>query len=157
VIGPHVVELAELVDRAGAAVCRLDAPTPDMRATVEHGLLWIEDHLAPKSDDAWLLLPADHPALDAGVIAQLLAARAAYPEASLWVPTWDGRRGHPPLLAWSHVAGIRQLEAGVGLNVYLRRHAAATCEVPIPGARPDDLDTPEDYARLLEDWEKSER
>src|SRR5262249_4693357 len=120
------------------------------------GLLWIEQHLTP-TPEAWLLLPADHPTLDAAVIAQLLAARAAHPEASLWVPAWDGRRGHPPLLAWSHVEGLRQFEAGLGLNVYLRRHAEATCEVPMTGPRPDDLDTPEDYVRLLEAWHRKEQ
>jgi CTP:molybdopterin cytidylyltransferase MocA len=53
------------------------------------------------------------------------------------------------LIGWSHVADIRALPAGQGLNGYLRQHPAATLEVAV--ASPEillDLDTPEDYERL---------
>ncbi len=74
VVGPHVADLAETAERAGARVCQLAEPTPDMRATVEQGLHWLEQTFAPGEQDAWLLCPADHPALDAGVVRQLIQA-----------------------------------------------------------------------------------
>src|SRR5437764_15360285 len=43
VIGPHVPELVPLAEAAGAIPLRLAEPTPDMRATVEHGLRWLEE------------------------------------------------------------------------------------------------------------------
>ncbi len=72
---------------------------------------------------------------------------------SIIVPTHDGRRGHPTLIDWRHVAGMRALPAGAGLNVYLRSGgpAAGLRRVPVesPGncaLRP--RHTPEDYERL---------
>src|SRR5436309_15902360 len=68
VVGPHTPELAPLASAAGADVCRLPEATADMRATVEHGLRWLEENCRLRPDDAWLLAPADHPTLDAGVV-----------------------------------------------------------------------------------------
>lgn len=150
VLGPHVAALKGLAESAGARVLLLGRETPDMRATVECGLDWLEQHEHPATDDAILLLPPDHPALAPTGIEALVAARAAQPQkASIWIPTYQGRRGHPALISWKHVAGMRALPADQGLNVYLRAHASETCEVPCLAADDlCDLDTPEDYDRL---------
>jgi molybdenum cofactor cytidylyltransferase len=149
VVGPHVGELRPLAESAGAAVLTLPEETPDMRATVQHGLDWMEKNYHPHDDDSWLLVPADHPTLDAAVIRQLLDARQEHPETSIVIPTHQGKRGHPAVIAWKHVAGIRALPPRRGLNAYLREHAGDTLELPV--ASPHvlcDLDTPEDYERL---------
>ena len=149
VVGPHIPELVPLAQSAGAHVFLLSEETPDMRATVLLGLSWLEERFHPGPDESWLLLPADHPTLDAGVIRQLLEARRENGHASLFVPTYQGRRGHPALLAWSHVAALRDFPERQGLNVYLRQHAAETLEVPVANADVlCDLDTPEDYAHF---------
>jgi molybdenum cofactor cytidylyltransferase len=153
VIGPHVSELVPLAEGAGAEVCRLAEPTADMRTTVEHGLRWLEAHFAPRPDDAWLLSPADHPALDPDVVRALCDVYLRDPSQSILIPTHAGRRGHPALIAWRHVEGIRSLPADRGINAYLREHAAEVCEVPVPSPGVlCDLDTPEDYERLREAW-----
>src|SRR5262245_29480995 len=64
-------ELSLLARRAGAEVCQLVASTPSMRASVEHGLNWIEQQFRPRSEDAWFLMPADHPAIDSNVVRRL--------------------------------------------------------------------------------------
>jgi molybdenum cofactor cytidylyltransferase len=148
VVGPHVPELAPLAEAAGAHVCLLAEPTPDMRATVEHGLRWLEEHFGPAPEDAWLLAPADHPALDADVVRRLCAAYTATPSRSIVVPVHAGRRGHPTLIAWRHVAGMRAYPPGEGLNGYLRSHAAETLEVEAHAGVLADVDTPEDYERF---------
>ncbi len=149
VVGPHVPELVPHAARAGALVLRLDAETADMRATVEAGLNWLEERFHPSPGAGWLLCPADHPVLDPAVVRQLLQARQTSPGSSIFVPTWQGRRGHPALITWHHVAGMRALAQGLGLNVYLRGQMAVTAEVPVdsPGILLD-LDTPADYERL---------
>jgi molybdenum cofactor cytidylyltransferase len=153
VVGPHVPELVPPAEAAGAHVCRLPQETADMRSTVEQGLRWLEEHFRPGAEDAWLLAPADHPTLSADVVRQLLQARADHPERSVFVPTWEGRRGHPALIGWKHVAGIRAHPAGEGLNTYLRRCAAEVLEVPAASADVlCDLDTPADYERLRRRW-----
>ena len=148
VIGPHVPELAPLATAAGADVLALAEPTPDMRATVERGLDWIELRFRPHPDEPWLLVPADHPVLDPEVVRQVIAGgTAAQP---IVVPVFEGRRGHPTRFAWRHAAGIRALPADQGINAFLRVQAAEVRELPLsnPGVLTD-LDTPEDLARLV--------
>ena len=146
-------EVSLIAEASGAEVCRLYADTPDMRATVEEGLRWLETRFHPQPDDDWLLVPADHPALDAVVVRQLCVARATHPNCSVVVPTFEGRRGHPTLISWKHVEGIRAHPAGQGLNRYLRLHQGETLELPVTSADVlCDLDTPEDYERLRRRW-----
>ncbi|HWY85212.1 MAG TPA: nucleotidyltransferase family protein [Gemmataceae bacterium] len=151
VLGPQVADLKLRAENAGARTLLLDRQTPDMRATVQSGLDWLDENERPDAGDAFLLLPSDHPALAKDVIEILLRARSASTNmATIWIPTYEGRRGHPALIGWNHVPGIRALPADQGLNSYLRAHARETAEVPCACA--DilcDLDTPADYERLL--------
>jgi molybdenum cofactor cytidylyltransferase len=154
VVGPHATQLAPLAESAGAHVLQLTEETREMRATVEQGLRWLEEHFRPHPEDGWLLVPADHPTLDPSLVRLLVAERAAHPGKSIVVPTHGGRRGHPTLVDWKHVAAIRAQLRGAGLNVYFRQQTGETLEVPV--ASPDtlcDLDTPEDYERLRRAWE----
>lgn len=149
VTGGEPPELAAQARGAGAHVLLLERETADMRQTVEQGLAWIERTYRPTAVDAWLLAPADHPTLDPEVVRRLLGAWRSDPEASVVVPVHEGRRGHPVLIGWRHVEGVRAFPPGLGLDAYLRQHAAQTLLLPVgsPGVLLD-LDTPEDYARL---------
>jgi molybdenum cofactor cytidylyltransferase len=151
VIGSHVPELVPLAQSAGAHVCLLAEPTPDMRATVERGLAWVEEHLPRPT--AFLLSPADHPTLDPGAIRELCTAFCADSAHTIFIPVHGARRGHPALIAWKHVEGIRALPHDRGINAYFRDHTADVREVSVcsPGVLCD-LDTPEDYERLLAMW-----
>jgi molybdenum cofactor cytidylyltransferase len=146
VLGPHVAYLQTAA--GGAHVLVLDAPTPDMRSTVEHGLRWLEERFQPAAADAWLLAPADHPTLPAAIVRTLIASWQDDPEQEVIIPTYAGRRGHPTLLAWRTVAGLREHPASEGLNTFIRSHGDRTRELPV--ADPEilaDLDTPADYER----------
>jgi CTP:molybdopterin cytidylyltransferase MocA len=148
VLGPHGADLAALAQRAGASVLQLDQPTPDMRATIEQGLRWLEQERRPTAADAWLLCPPDHPLLEPAIIRQIVAGWREQ-DASIVVPAFEGRRGHPALIGWQHVAGLRAHPADQGLNTYLRAHQQETLELPVSSeAILCDLDTPEDYERL---------
>jgi molybdenum cofactor cytidylyltransferase len=150
ILGPHVRELAPLAQEAGAHVCQLAEETADMRTTVERGLNWLEERFQPRPEDAWLLVPADHPTLAPSVIRQLEQARQNHPERSIFVPTFHGRRGHPLVLSWQHVDGIHAHTADEGLNSYVRKHSVQVWEVMVESETILwDLDTPEDYERLL--------
>jgi molybdenum cofactor cytidylyltransferase len=147
VIGPHVTELAPLAETAGAKVLRLDAETPDMRATITHGLRWLQQQRQPTEEDYWLLCPADHPTVQAEVVRSLITSTGR--DHSIIVPTFEGRRGHPSLIGWRHVEAIRQLPADVGLNSFLRAHECETLLLPVASIEVlRDLDTPEDYHRV---------
>ncbi len=152
VLGPHVAELGPAARAAGAEVLLLTGETPDMRATVERGLAWFAEVLRPAPEDRWLLLPADHPTLDAGVVTRLLQAQAARPAASVVVPTYQGQRGHPTLIAWRHVDALRALPAGQGLNAFFRG-GVDVLEVAVDDPEVlTDLDTPQEYERLRQRW-----
>lgn len=149
VVGPHVPELEPLAVQSGAKVLTLPEPTADMRATVEAGLMWIEEQFHPAPDDGWLLAPGDHPTLSPIAVRQLLDAARGEPGRSIVVPVFDGRRGHPLLLHWRHADTIRTLPSGEGINAVLRLHPDAIREVAvIDRGGSQDLDTPEDYVRL---------
>lgn len=149
VVAPDADELAERASTFGAHVLRLDEDTPDMRATCQHGLAWIEERHRPSAGDGWLLLPADHPTVRPDVVRGILAAAGAK---SIVVPIHQNRRGHPTWLSWSHVAAIRAMPAEQGLNAFIRAHAAETFELAWPSDEIlRDLDTPEDYERLLKE------
>jgi molybdenum cofactor cytidylyltransferase len=149
VLGPHGEDLGLLAEKAGATVLRLPSDTAEMRATIQCGLDWLQEHCRPLADDGWLLLPADHPCVEPDVIRRLLQTRDQHPKQSILVPTYGGQRGHPVWIGWQHVAAIRALPAGPGVNAFLRGQAASTLEVAVTNESVLwDLDTPEDYARL---------
>jgi molybdenum cofactor cytidylyltransferase len=146
-------ELTHIANAAGVDVCPLDGDTPDMRATVETGLEWMEQHYHPSADERWLLTPADHPTLDPMLVRCLLDAARRHPDRSIVVPVHAGRRGHPTVIAWHHVGGLRAYPRGQGINAYLRTHEAETLELPAESADVlADLDTPDDYERLVRQW-----
>jgi molybdenum cofactor cytidylyltransferase len=152
IVGPHVAELAPLAHAAGAEVLTLPESTPDMRATVEAALHHLEERYSPGDDDWWLLAPADHPVLAPAVVRELLSAATRSPEHSVIVPLHADRRGHPALARWRLADAVRAIPADRGINWLLREHADRTLELPVndPSVLTD-LDTPEDYARLLRD------
>jgi len=146
VVGPENPELATLARRSGAYALLLDEQTPDMRSTVEKGLAWLEEHSNPTARDYWLLVPADHPTLEKGVVEESLAASTRLSAYTIFVPTFEGKRGHPTLISWKHAAGIRAFNKRRGINSYLREHNNEILEVSV--GSPEilcDLDTPQDY------------
>jgi molybdenum cofactor cytidylyltransferase len=155
VINHQVPVLAELAAAAGAETLVLANETEDMRATVERGLEFAERKWSCRHGDPWLLVPADHPTLNPETVRLLLQAFRSGTPSTIIIPTHRGKRGHPCLLTWQHVEGIRNLAPGVGINSYLRDHHDETWELPMTS--PDilvDLDSPEDYQRLLEEGDR---
>src|SRR5256885_1661589 len=90
VVGPHVSDLVLPATLAGADAYLLPEPTPDMRTTVERGLLWLEEQYRPRPEDFWMLAPADHPTLNPAVVRQLL--ETGNENRSIVVPVHGGRR-----------------------------------------------------------------
>ena len=150
VVPPGADELClSVAGYSKAAVAGLQAPTADMRSSVLFGLDHAEYLLQRQTPDAFLVVPADQPTLTAAIVDRLIDRFHASGR-SIVVPTYRGRRGHPLLLAWQHVAAVRALPSDRGLNHLVAQFAAEVDECPIddPGLLVD-LDTPADYERLL--------
>jgi molybdenum cofactor cytidylyltransferase len=145
VVHPEDRELADLCRGAGARVVVPAVPPLDMKSSVLHGIEAITTDYAPRVDDLWALAPADMPWLSAEVIDEMIAAMARM-DASILVPTYQGRRGHPVLFRWTLAAEVASLAENEGVNELLKRHP------PVEFAWADDsvlgdLDTPDDFAK----------
>lgn len=138
--------LANLVARTEAVPLVLDQSTPDMRATIEAGLVWSATQLRTPPR-AWLVCPADHPAIAPSVVEKLIAAFDVGPTSAVFVPTYNGQRGHPVLLDWQHAERLRQFPRPAGLNQYIREQIVVEVPVHCPGILWD-LDTADDLARI---------
>jgi len=98
--------------------------------------------------DALFVAPVDCPCVQVQTLA-LLVAQFAATQAPIVVPSHGGRRGHPVLFAAQLFDELLQAPLDVGARAVVRAHAADRLEVPVEDAAVlDDVDTPEDWARL---------
>jgi molybdenum cofactor cytidylyltransferase len=133
---------------AGAAVVVPATRPPDMRSSFERALAYLED--LTHFPTTVLLTPADSPCLTRSLVARVIDHSRRDPS-SIIIPTFEGRRGHPVALPLALARQVRDLPAGVGINALVARHGPAVIELPVDDpAVVEDLDTPEDYARLVE-------
>jgi molybdenum cofactor cytidylyltransferase len=162
VIRPDDAALYEEVAATAATIVRPAAAPPDMRDSVELALNEIRTRYSPTADDSWLLVPADHPVLDAALIGELIEHWNSLLEAesctdspitqstAILVPRCGERRGHPTFFRWELADEVAQIPHDRGLNWLLERYADRIRDVVVDNpAVLTDLDTPEDYARLL--------
>lgn len=103
--------------------------------------------LEPESE-AFFLLPVDFPLVRRETVEMLLRAWRNAAGGILY-PAFNGRRGHPPLLATSYRDVILSWQGDGGLSALLQQYQgdAATIETGDEGILLD-MDTPEDYERL---------
>jgi molybdenum cofactor cytidylyltransferase len=96
--------------------------------------------------EALAVCPADLPALRPSTVAAVLRSRAP-----LAVPSYQGRRGHPLVIAPELIPEIESLNLDTGLRELLDRHPdrLLIVEVDDPGAVRD-VDTPDDYRSLVD-------
>ncbi len=141
--------LAETAQRAGGLVVAPEIDPVDMRASVSCALNVIQKNFSPSDSDGWLLVPADHPALDSSLIEALISNWNA-DQPRILVPCLGGRRGHPTLFRWRFARDVSLIPPDRGLNWLLSEYAAEVQELPVESdSALIDLDTPEDYERLL--------
>jgi molybdenum cofactor cytidylyltransferase len=150
VVAPGDEELAAWGRARSLTLAVNPRPEDGMLSTIRAGLAALGGATAlAAAGRALLVTPADLPALSPDTVRAVLAALAA--GAPLAVPCHRGRRGHPLGIAAPLVPEIDHLDPAVGLRQLLDRHAALLHEVPIDDhGAVDDVDTPEDYTRLLD-------
>jgi nicotine blue oxidoreductase len=102
----------------------------------------------PAACPAAVLALADQPLVGAEAVRRLIAAHAA--GASVAIACYDGRPRNPVLISREHWSEVIALAVGdVGARPFLRAHRDLVTEVECGDTgRPDDIDTPEDLARI---------
>ena len=102
----------------------------------------------PAGCTAAVLALADQPLVGPEAVRRLIAAHAA--GASVAVACYEGRPRNPVLISrehWAEVAGLA--EGDVGARPFLRAHPELVTHIECADTgRPDDIDTPEDLARV---------
>jgi molybdenum cofactor cytidylyltransferase len=102
----------------------------------------------PVETDAVVIALGDQPRLPAGLIAELLQTfrREGKPIAA---PVYRGTQGTPVVFAASVFGELRALDGDAGARALVRRDPSRVAVVAVDAAMPPDVDTPEDYARLV--------
>jgi molybdenum cofactor cytidylyltransferase len=146
--------LAEAAERGGAIVLRPATDPPEMRDSVEFALAEIERRFSPQPDDAWMLIPADHPLIDPETLRQIVDVWESS-SADILIPTHLGKGGHPTMFRWSTAARIKSIPTDRGINQLLNDDGLHIEQIEFDA--PElliDLDTPEDYDRAVQWWNR---
>jgi len=103
----------------------------------------------PTGVSAFFLLPGDMPLVQGATLTRLIAAWDAQPSGIVYA-CYQGRRGHPPLIAAAYIPEILAEAPSGGLRELLARHAEDARDIAVadPGILVD-LDTPDDYQESL--------
>jgi CTP:molybdopterin cytidylyltransferase MocA len=125
----------------------IGVPNPDWRTGMGSSLA-AGLRALPGDCTAAVIALVDQPLIGPEVVRRLLAAHAG--GAGLAVAAYHGRARNPVLLARAHWAGVlAAAEGDAGARPYLRAHPGLVTLVECADiGRPDDVDTPEDLARV---------
>lgn len=127
VLGYRNGEIQELLSKAFPQVRFALNPaydTTDMLASIKIGV----SAIAPC--DAFFLLPGDMPAVNKSTMSALTSALAGA-NASVAIPTVDGRRKHPPLVRTSFTSNILSYHGEEGLRGIWRSYDGHIVEVAV--------------------------
>jgi len=118
----------------------------EMLSSVQAGLLELAGAGNPLVE-ATLIAPGDQPQVQERSV-RLVAQEYLRSRASIVIPSFQMRRGHPWLVARAHWQEILRMRPSDSLRSFLNRHADEIryVEVDDPGVL-QDLDTPEDYLK----------
>lgn len=103
--------------------------------------------------DAFFVLPADHPSVKPSTICSLMKAYDSG-KGKICRPSYQGRRGHPPLIPAALIPAILTFNEPGGLRALLSRYEEQTMNLDCddPGIITD-LDSKADYTRAKEHME----
>lgn len=138
---------------ARAALVGLDGPVQTVEnsdyAAGQAGSLRAGLSVLPGSTEAALVLLVDQPLVTPALIDAVLDAYEADRSCLAVVPSYQGRRGNPVLLAAPLFAELASLAGDVGARAVLERHADRVCWLDVDDpAAVTDVDTPEAYRGL---------
>ncbi len=145
VIGHRAAELAPRVDRCGACSVLNTRHAEGMFTSVAAGVSSLDERTA-----SFFVLPVDIPLVRPATLRSLMEAYSAG-TGGICHPTFQGRRGHPPLIGRRFKAVIADWQGEGGLRALLERFDAEAVDVPVADEFIlQDMDGPEDHRRMGE-------
>ena len=125
VLGHEAERVRRAVDLSGAAVVCNPEYRQGQTSSLQAGL-----RALPAAAAAFLMVPVDHPLLEPEALLPLFDALA--PPARIVIPTHQGRRGHPPLLAREIAEEFLALAPDTPAHTVIRRDPSRVREIEIP-------------------------
>ena len=101
-----------------------------------------------KDTDAFFLLPADCCAVTPEILRMLIGFFQKEGSMTVLHPTYENRRGHPPLIPYKYKDALLSYDGTDGLRGALGALPEMDVDVCSPGVLLD-MDTPEDYTAML--------
>jgi len=144
VVGHRANELCPVLDRLGVQTIVNTNFSEGMFSSVIAGV----KSLLPKVK-GFFLLPVDNPIVNRETLEKLQSTFFTT-ELGIIYPTYQGTRGHPPLISSRYVNKVMSWDKPGGMRALLEQyeHDAINVEVDDPGILLD-MDTPEDYRQML--------
>ncbi len=105
-------------------------------------------HSLPNDIDGFLLLPADCCAVKTETLEKVISTFILSRGQAIVYPTYNGERGHPPLIPYSFAAGIREYDGSGGMRGFLAPYPYEEVDTDDRGILLD-MDTPVEYEALL--------
>jgi len=144
VTGHKADAVTDALSGYACTLIRNEAYTAGMASSLKAGL----DALDPAADFCLICL-GDMPFVRAETINALEESAARMGEARIFIPTFNGKRGHPILWHRDMLSGLKAVTGDKGGRDIIHAHEALVCEVAVsdPGILID-LDTPELLAQF---------
>lgn len=144
VVGHRGDELVPVIERLGVQSVLNPNFSEGMFSSVTAGVKSLSTGTA-----GFFLLPVDNPIVKPQTIEKLQQKFFAA-QLGILYPTYQGMRGHPPLISSNYVKKVLSWNEPGGMRALLEQHEhdAGEIEVVDPGILLD-MDTPEDYLRMM--------
>jgi len=145
VVGHRAEEVRERLNSLGVHCVENSDAESEMDVSIGIGVGEL-----PASTDAVLIALADHPAVPPTVVSTLISEWQN--GASLVIPTWQNRGGHPVLIDFRYRSELQNLPPERGLRAFFEAHRNGVKRVPVESpfvAR--DMDTWDDYRSLYQE------
>ncbi len=151
VVGRLAERTAPVVRKAGARAVVNAAYAGGMFTSVLAGVRSLDSRCR-----GFFMLPVDVPLVRLATIERLADAWGRIPDGDapsvVLHPTFQGLRGHPPLIDAGHIQGIAAWRGDGGLRAYFDRMPDCAREIPVADRFIlADMDRPEDYRQIVAD------
>jgi molybdenum cofactor cytidylyltransferase len=151
-VSPIFIITGHLADQVAAAVQSSAVQflhNPDYEHAAMLSSIQIGLRAVPLSAPAALIVLGDQPLISPSTLNALIDAFRQFP-APVIVPTYQSKRGHPILIHRDNIPEVLSLGPDDTLKTFVTRHNHEVTEIPIDDPMIlTDVDTPEDYQRLL--------